>query len=92
MTMETGIKTKVCSCCGVEKPVTEFSRHGNSKDGYTNVCNSCRAKRISETGAKSKIVPIYHEELSKLPPRMLMEHLSAIGYKGSLQIPHSISL
>lgn len=86
------IKTKRCSCCGVEKPVTEFLRHGKSKDGYTNECKACRAKRISETGSKSRIEPIYHEELSKFPPRMLMEHLSALGYKGNLQIPHNIML
>ena len=86
------VQTKKCSCCGVEKPVTEFIRHGKSKDGYANECKECRAKRISTTGPKSKIEPIYHEELSKYPPRMLMEHLSAIGYKGNLQIPQNISL
>lgn len=26
------------------------------------------------------------------PPRALMEHLSALGYKGSLQIPHNMTL
>lgn len=90
--MKDEVKTKKCSCCGEEKPVTEFRRHSKTADGYTKECNACRAKRITALGAKSKIEPLYHEELSQYAPRVLMEHLSALGYKGSLQIPHNIML
>lgn len=90
--MGTEIKIKTCSCCGLEKPVTDFFRHGKTADGYSKECKACRAKRITAVGSKSKIEPIYHEELSKFTPRALMEHLSAIGYKGNLQIPHNITL
>lgn len=83
--MTTDIKTKKCACCELEKPVTEF-------DGYGNVCKACGAKRKAALGSKSRIEPVYHEELSQFQPRVLMEHLSAIGYKGTLQIPHNISL
>lgn len=90
MTMD--IKTKKCASCGVEKSIMEFVHHGRSKDGYVNECKDCRAKRMQKMESKSKIEPVYHEELSRFTPRMLMEHLFALGYKGSLQIPHSMML
>ena len=90
--MTTDIKTKKCACCGLEKPVTEFHKHRRTADGYGNVCKACGAKRKAALGSKSRIEPVYHEELSQFQPRILMEHLSAIGYKGTLQIPRTITL
>lgn len=85
-----GIQTKKCSCCGVVKPITSFNTDNRRKDGYVDVCKDCSAKH--SYGHKTKIEPIYHDDLSKFPPRMLMEHLSALGYKGNLQIPQNIVL
>jgi hypothetical protein len=39
--MEEEIKTKVCTKCGVEKPLTEFYRDKSKKDGRRNICKSC---------------------------------------------------
>lgn len=36
--------TKVCSCCGQEKDINEFSTNANSKDGRANHCRSCISK------------------------------------------------
>jgi hypothetical protein len=33
--------TKVCTKCGVEKPVTEFHRAERMKDGYRSDCKLC---------------------------------------------------
>lgn len=36
--------TKVCSCCGQEKDINEFSTNANSKDGRANHCRNCISK------------------------------------------------
>ena len=35
------METKVCSCCKVEKPVSEFSKSKAKKDGLRIVCRAC---------------------------------------------------
>jgi len=35
------ITYKVCSKCGEEKPITDFYKNKNCKDGYRNVCKTC---------------------------------------------------
>lgn len=42
--MNTSMKT--CSKCSIEKPLTEFSRRKNSKDGYQGECKVCSYGRI----------------------------------------------
>jgi hypothetical protein len=46
---------KVCKWCGVEKPLTDFSKHKMMADGHLNRCKSCcgvyrRAHRKTEKG------------------------------------------
>ena len=36
-----GMKTKVCTRCGLEKPVSEFTPRKNSKCGYYSACRVC---------------------------------------------------
>lgn len=57
--METVIETKVCtnSECGKEKPVTEFTRNKNTKDGYSYHCKSCQ-----KCGSKDKELHCHHME------------------------------
>lgn len=38
-------RTKECTKCGVEKPLTGFSKHRLSKDGYAYQCKECNALR-----------------------------------------------
>jgi hypothetical protein len=35
---------KTCSGCGASKPLDEFDRAPNSKDGRTSRCKQCRAE------------------------------------------------
>ena len=35
------IKLKVCKTCGQEKPITEYSKHKNTRDLLNPVCKSC---------------------------------------------------
>jgi len=47
-----GMKTKVCSKCGIEKLVSEFGTASPNKDGYNSWCKQCvrdSSKRYRET-------------------------------------------
>ena len=33
--------SKICSICGLEKPLSEFSKRKDSKDGYRGQCRMC---------------------------------------------------
>jgi hypothetical protein len=35
------MKTKICSCCEIEKPLTEFYKNKSQKDGYKYKCKIC---------------------------------------------------
>lgn len=38
-------RTKVCTHCGTEKPISAFTKHRLSKDGHAYQCRECGAKR-----------------------------------------------
>jgi len=42
------METKRCTKCGEEKPITEFGRRKQSKDGYQSHCKQCRAEAQRE--------------------------------------------
>jgi hypothetical protein len=42
-------KTKVCRCCGEEKPKTEFYIRNKSSDKLQDHCKTCQEKRIKGT-------------------------------------------
>ncbi len=42
-------KTKICSRCGEEKPLTDFQKWNKSKDGRSNVCKACAKIGFPET-------------------------------------------
>jgi len=37
-------QTKVCSSCGLKKPLSEFNKNRNNKDGLQDKCRSCFSK------------------------------------------------
>lgn len=55
--------TKVCSSCGLPKPVTEFGRHPHSKDKLQGQCRSC--KRL-EGAAAHRPRPTFDETVARL--------------------------
>lgn len=75
--------TKVCRCCGERLPIDAFARHGNSKDGYSNICKACKAKTGNGNPA-----------LAGFSPRELIEELRIRGYRGTLEYVqrHEITL
>lgn len=48
------MKTKVCSKCGVEKPIDEFYKDKHRKDGVRADCKSCVCKRQKKYGDNHK--------------------------------------
>lgn len=65
------IETKVCRCCGKEKPLSEFNRQSK---GYRTICKLCQA---GESGAS--------EKFKDFSSRELYEELLRRGYEGKLQ-------
>lgn len=63
-------QTKICKCCGKEKPISEFARQGT---GYRSICRMCQ---VRESGAS--------EKFKDFTSRELMEELRNRGYKGTL--------
>lgn len=45
---------KKCTKCGETKPLTEFSKHPECKDGVLSYCKKCDAKRRKEWGIRNK--------------------------------------
>ena len=64
-------QTKVCGCCGKEKPLSEFARKGV---GYRTICKMCERH---ESGAS--------ERFKNFTSRELIEELRSRGYKGTLK-------
>lgn len=50
----TEIKTKVCSHCKRELPVTEFYTSVNTKDGYRPQCKECSKQSSYETAKRRR--------------------------------------
>lgn len=64
-------RTKVCSACKQEKPLSKFGRRPEYRDGHRNQCNPCRqergkAYRQTEKG-KAALRRYYQRNKHKLP-------------------------
>lgn len=58
---------KICYTCRIEKPLEEFYRKNNTKDGYSGVCKLClRAKGNTGTSIFGKTVEEYEEIFSRV--------------------------
>lgn len=90
--MDETIKTKRCSKCGNELPLTEFHISRNSADGYQGYCKTCKSLAAKESYVRSKeressgdaksLVKVYsNPELAKYTPRELMIELKSRGFR-----------
>lgn len=96
------IKTKKCSRCGRELPVTMFRRQSKAPDGLQYYCKECQAaaaaKKTPKEISKSIFVPssakkIWHlESLASISNRDLIEELKARGFKGKLSYVYEIDV
>ena len=69
--IEKTTETKVCKCCGKEKPLSEFHKKGH---GYRTICKLCQA---GESGAS--------EKFKDFTARELWEELKRRGYSGPIR-------
>lgn len=85
--------TKICRICGEEKPITDFPKHHQCKDGYNTLCKCCANARQKAYFNARKITPKgANPALVNFTPRELIEELRARGYKGTLEFTKTITL
>ena len=74
---------KSCHLCGLEKPLSCFSRHKTAKDGYRNQCKECEnnlyreQKRLSSKlwrGSHKDYLSEYRKHWNKTKKITVMEH------------------
>lgn len=92
------METKKCTCCGMEKPITEFKNIGikDGKVGVLSICSDCmrqkqdRGRQMAKVEKQQKIAKevAYARQmrLQDFTPRELMEELKRRGYTGKLQV------
>ena len=100
--MEEKKATKVCTKCGMEKPISEFGLNPKMKDGYKSECKSCateyareyyhRRKRGEDTSSSHLNKVYFNPELAKSQPKDLIAELRARGYSGELKYTQTIKI
>lgn len=73
-------KTKVCSKCGRELPLSEFYTNNRTPDGLQYYCNECMRKAQNNRSVINNTDDDSDSELSKYTPRQLMEELKRRGF------------
>lgn len=88
------METKICRICGVEKPITDFPKNKQYKDGYDTRCQCCRNVLQKDNYHARKKTPKGggNPALADFTPRELIEELRARGYKGTLEFTKTITL
>lgn len=80
------IKTKVCTSCKRELPISEFYTKASAKYGLQYQCKECHKQSSYRSYKKRKgestLQKVYsNPELAKFQPRELMAELKARGYR-----------
>lgn len=89
---DTGlIKTKKCTRCGRELPVTEFNKKNNALDGLQSWCKECQREALRQKN-KRESGGACSEELKMYTARQLMEELAKRGYRGELEYVKKINI
>ena len=55
--------SKICACCKIEKPLSEFGKSAGNKDGHDYYCKDCKSKIQRENRLKRLA-----KEANTLPP------------------------
>lgn len=80
-------RMRVCRCCGIAKPITEFHRNSAFKDGYNRICKECanaasREKaRVKRSAAVKTTVTV---DLKEMSSQSLADELQRRGWKGEI--------
>lgn len=85
------METKICRICGEEKPINDFSKNNQYKDGHDTRCKCCLNEYHKSLPKKHKAIA-GNPALADFTPRELIEELRARGYKGTLEFTKTITL
>lgn len=88
--MEEIKTTKVCTKCGIEKPISDFHKCSRNKDGHLVVCKECTNKKQREYFNKTLKKVYTNPELAAFQPRELINELRARGYSEELTFTQRI--
>jgi superfamily II helicase len=84
------METKICRICVEEKPITDFAKNNQYKDGYDTRCKACVTAYHKTLKRKTKAGS--NPALADFTPRELIEELRTRGYKGTLEYTKTITL
>lgn len=70
---------KICTECGLEKPICEFVRNNTKKDGYASYCKECHRKRCLKYYYNNKIK---YRDSSKRKRHLIKQYINNIKQKG----------
>lgn len=70
---------KICTECGLEKPICEFVRNNTKKDGYTSYCKECHRKRCLKYYYNNKTK---YRDSSKRKRNLIKQYINNIKQKG----------
>lgn len=91
------MQTRICSCCGKEKPIESYKKVGKRNGGVSvlTICNECMRKKQDDCRAMAKVkkqqkiaqevVDARTLRLQEFTPRELMTELHRRGYEGVLK-------
>ena len=70
---------KICTECGLEKPICEFVRNNTKKDGYSSYCKECHRKRCLKYYYNNKTKC---RDSSKRKRNLIKQYINNIKQKG----------
>jgi len=80
------MKTKICSCCKKELPLSEFNKNKSRKDGLNNICRECSKESskkyyLANKEEHKKNVNLNRTEYRKRNSKYIYEYKKKCGCK-----------
>lgn len=73
---------RICKKCGEEKPIAEYYKHPNGKDGHDTKCKTCAKKLVTEARDRNiDAARAYDRDRAKLPHRIALNIANTRRYR-----------